>query len=178
MADRTRWFERDFELGMPLELFPGTLERLRGMPARLEERVRPLGRDLMVWVPEEGTWSIQENVGHLLDLELLWAQRVGELVAGAAVLSPADLENRATDEAGHNDKPQTHLLMEFRLERQDLVARLEELSDHQLIMSSLHPRLQKPMTAIDLAFFVAEHDDHHLAQVTKLLRLSGNPDPD
>ena len=30
------------------------------------------------------------------------------------------------------------------------------------------PRLGTPMRLVDLAFFVAEHDDHHLAQITFL----------
>ena len=34
-----------------------------------------------------------------------------------------------------------------------------------------HPRLGTPMRLIDLAFFVAEHDDHHLAQITHLANL-------
>jgi hypothetical protein len=45
------------------------------------------------------------------------------------------------------------------------------LTDEDLDKSSLHPRLMKPMKIIDLAFFVAEHDDHHLAQITFLTKL-------
>jgi len=29
------------------------------------------------------------------------------------------------------------------------------------------------MKVVDLAFFVAEHDDHHLAAITELIRISG-----
>jgi hypothetical protein len=31
-----------------------------------------------------------------------------------------------------------------------------------------HPRLGTPMRLIDLAYFVAEHDDHHLARLREL----------
>ena len=34
----------------------------------------------------------------------------------------------------------------------------------------LDPRLRTPMRLIDLGFFVAEHDDHHLARITELLK--------
>jgi hypothetical protein len=34
-----------------------------------------------------------------------------------------------------------------------------------------HPRLDRPMRVMDLAVFVAEHDDHHLARITELRRL-------
>jgi predicted short-subunit dehydrogenase-like oxidoreductase (DUF2520 family) len=36
------------------------------------------------------------------------------------------------------------------------------------VRTSLHPRLKRPMRLIDLCFFVAEHDDHHLAIATRL----------
>ena len=33
-----------------------------------------------------------------------------------------------------------------------------------------HPRLATPMRLLDIAFFVAAHDDHHLARITEILR--------
>jgi hypothetical protein len=37
-----------------------------------------------------------------------------------------------------------------------------------LQLTAHHPRLEQPMTVVDLCFFVAEHDDHHLAAITSL----------
>ena len=54
-----------------------------------------------------------------------------------------------------------------------VVGRLEARSPQLLERTALHPRLEKPMTVVDLFFFVAEHDDHHLAQISELLRPSG-----
>ncbi len=64
----------------------------------------------------------------------------------------------------------TALLRRFRDRREDLVARLEGLDDDVLTRTALHPRLRQPMSAVDLCFFVAEHDDHHLAAITERLR--------
>ena len=33
-----------------------------------------------------------------------------------------------------------------------------------------HPRLDQPMTIVDLCLFVAEHDGHHLASMTRCAR--------
>src|ERR1700693_2879188 len=65
------WFERKFEFTFPVELHPNVCARLRGTPARLEEVVRDVARDLLVRKPGE-KWSAQEHAGHLLDLEPLW----------------------------------------------------------------------------------------------------------
>jgi uncharacterized damage-inducible protein DinB len=170
---RRRWFDRHFDLGLPAEAFPDILERLRGTPARLEERTRDLQRALLVR-RVDGAWSAQENAGHLLDLEPLWRERLGDLLRGAAVLRAADLTNRRTHEAGHNTRPLTSLLAEFRNARLGLVGRLEAVSAAELARTALHPRLQKPMSVTDLFFFVAEHDDHHLARITEIARAEGD----
>jgi uncharacterized damage-inducible protein DinB len=81
---------------------------------------------------------------------------------------PADLENRATWDAGHNARRLEEIVSEFRDERGRLVDKLSALTQAQLAMTSLHPRLEQPMTVVDLCFFVAEHDDHHLATITAL----------
>ena len=92
------------------------------------------------------------------------------MLHGADELCPADLENRKTHEAGHNTRPLGILLAEFRRQRGTLVSVLEGLSLDQLERTARHPRLGQPMTIVDLCFFVAEHDDHHLATMTLLAR--------
>jgi hypothetical protein len=62
------------------------------------------------------------------------------------------------------------LLASFRGARGHLVERLEALDEDVLRRAALHPRLREPMTVVDFGLFVAEHDDHHLARITELLR--------
>ena len=118
----------------------------------------------------DGAWSIQENVGHLLDLEPLCAGRLDDLLAGAGHLRAADLQNRRTHEARHNEQELAQLLAGFRHARMDTVGRLDRIDSDTLTSSALHPRLEQPMTVVDLFFFVAEHDDHHLARISEIVR--------
>jgi uncharacterized damage-inducible protein DinB len=115
-------------------------------------------------------WSIQENAGHLWDLEALWIGRLGDILNGVEMLRAADLTNSKTYEADHNASHIEAILSVFRDERLVFVARLESLDETQVMRSALHPRLQQPMTVVDHIYFVAEHDDHHLAQITRLKR--------
>lgn len=162
-----KWFERRFD-AQPASRFPVILERLRGTPARLDERLRDVPSARLT-ARVDGAWSAQENVGHLVDLESLWHRRAEQLFAGEAELAPTDLANRRTFEANHNDRPMADVLAEFRRVRQAFVALLARASDASLAHTALHPRLRTPMTLTDLAHFVAEHDDHHLATIAALI---------
>ena len=162
-----RWFDRKFELGLGPDAAPELLEPLRQTPDRLGAAVRGLSPEILTRKPD-GKWSIQENAGHLLDLEPLWEQRLDDYAAGAVTLHPADLENRKTHEAHHNDRPIADILAAFRTIRSRVVDRVARMSAAELARTALHPRLQQPMSVVDLCFFVAEHDDHHLRTIEEL----------
>ena len=170
MLQRKAWIERKFEFDLPLSMFQNVVERLRGTPARLEERVGSLPAEILTR-RHGNCWSIQESVGHLMDLEPLWAGRLEEVLKGEEVMRPADLTNRKTNEANHNKASIPYLLSTFRDLRASFVGRLDGLNETAAGSAAMHPRLEKPMRVIDLAFFIAEHDDHHLAWITELLRI-------
>jgi uncharacterized damage-inducible protein DinB len=165
------WFERKFEFSFPVELHPNLLARLRGTPPRLEETLRGRSHEILVRKPEE-KWSAQEHAGHLLDLEPLWLARVNDYVSATEQLTPTDLKNRKTDEANHNARPPEQILTEFRAARQRLLQRVNELDASLFSRAIPHPRLKTPMRLVDHLYFVAEHDDHHLARIWELLTAS------
>jgi len=152
------------------------MERLRGTPARLEDRVAALPHAVLTR-RSGNTWSIQENTGHLLDLEPLWLQRADDFLARKEEMTVADLTNRKTHEANHNAAELDRLMSGFRQARSVLVRRLETVDDTALRHAALHPRLRVPMNLIDHAFFVAQHDDYHLARITELLVEFGSDAP-
>jgi hypothetical protein len=162
------WFERKFDFSFPVALHPNLCARLRGTPARLEEMLRGRSKQALLRKPQQ-KWSAQEHAGHLLDLEPLWTLRVGDFVAGAPQLTTADLTNRKTHDANHNTHPVEQILARFRSARSALLQPVESTDPALLARTSLHPRLQKPMRLVDHIYFVAEHDDHHLARIWELL---------
>ena len=145
------------------------LERVRGTPARLEETVRALDPETLTHHDGQG-WSIQENIGHLLDLEWLVLARIDEILASASVLTPADMTNRQTQQANHNETPMDELLQAFRSSRAKVVAKFERLDDSDWAKAAFHERLQTPMRIVDIACMTGEHDDYHLARIRELIR--------
>jgi len=167
---KVKWFERSFDFSTDQNIFPSIIERLRGTPARLDEKFKSIPADILEIKPDN-TWSIKENLGHLTDLEPLWQGRLEDVINGEIELRPTDLANRKTDEANHNAKSIVELLSTFRQIRAQTIAKLEELDEETIFKSALHPRLKTPMRTMDLFLFVAEHDDHHLARITELAKI-------
>ena len=167
---RIKWTDRRFSFDFPAGIYPEIIERVRGTPARLEDLLAGLSPEILT-TQVDGRWSMQENAGHLLDLESLVAQRVDEYLAGNSVLHAADMSNRKTYEASHNEAPASTILQSFRAARQATVNRLESLDAEVFARSALHPRLNVQMRLVDMLFFQAEHDDYHLARVSELKNL-------
>jgi uncharacterized damage-inducible protein DinB len=163
------WFSRKFDFSSEQNIFPAIIERLWGTPVRLEEKLRSVPPAITA-VSIDGNWSIRQNVGHLTDLETLWQVRVDDILSGKSSMRPADLQNTKTHQANHNDVPLEVLLKDFRQIRNQTLDRLANLSEEDVFKSALHPRLNTPMRIMDLFLFVAEHDDHHLARISELLR--------
>ncbi|UCH84782.1 MAG: DinB family protein [Candidatus Latescibacterota bacterium] len=168
MTPQKKWFDRIFDNDLHTWMFPNIVERVRGTPARVEERISGLDQNGLT-KRDGDKWSVQEHIGHLVDLEPLWIERLKDFEAGKDTLTPADLENTKTHEANHNQKSIDDLLAAFRLERSKLIERLSPYDESFVATTAKHPRLQTDMNIVDLVYFIAEHDDHHLARMTELI---------
>ena len=165
---QTKWFDRSFNFDNQQNIFPSILERLSGTPIRLEEKVKDVTENILIF-SDDNTWSIKENIGHLIDLETLWQGRLDDIKNDQLELRPTDLQNTKTDLANHNAKSIQDLLSDFRKIRTQTLLTLRAIDDETVFKSALHPRLKIPMRTMDVYLFVAEHDDHHLARITELI---------
>ena len=170
---KMKWIDRKFTFEQPVWMYPNVVERLRGTPTRVEDIFRgaSIPADILIR-RNRNAWSIQEHIGHLLDVEPLWTGRIEDFLSGKSRLREADLTGRKTYDANHNESSIQEIISSFRNIRGQLVRQLDELEDSAIERTAIHPRLEQPMRLLDLIFFAAEHDDHHLAQITRLKKLS------
>ena len=168
MTQQTPWFERSFHFDFPVTNFPVIFSRLEGSIFRLQ-CILATADDEACSQRKDG-WSVKEHVGHLYDLEELWWKRLQDFLEGKEIMSPADLTNTKTNEAGHNEKTLEQLLQQFIIERQRILETAYGFDRSLLGLTAVHPRLGQPMRLIDFLYFVAEHDDHHIAKISGLLR--------
>jgi uncharacterized damage-inducible protein DinB len=168
------WFERKFDFSFPWELLPNLSARLRGTPARLRALLDGVPQQRLVQKPG-GKWSAQENAGHLVDVEPLWLARVRDYIKRSDVLTPTDLQNRKTDEALHNSHPIELILVDFSAATTKLLNQIQGLDNSLYQQAIPHPRLKVPLRLVDHLYFVAEHDDHHLARIWDLVAADSDP---
>ena len=142
-------------------------ERLRGTVHRLAALVSDLDEDAL-HASVGGAWSIAQNAGHLGDVEELWLQRVEDLRARRKVLAPADADyfRRLSEE--HKQRTAEDLLAYLTERRAPFLAALATADEPLQRAAGHHERLGVPMRLVDLAQFVAEHDDHHLLRIREL----------
>lgn len=157
------WFERQFTFGLPMGMLPFYLERLSGTPFRITGKVTDVPEDILS-EKVNGKWSIKQNIGHLAEVDEIALQRIDQILQGVPVMLPAVFEPK-----DYNPWAIREVLQYFEETRRNNLAKYKSLQDEDLVKSSLHPRLQIQMTPVDLAFFDAEHDDHHLVMIHEIL---------
>ncbi len=163
-----RWFDRQFDSNTGSEYFDEFLKLLEDFPAVLKEVLKNCPIEVSTHKMGD-KWSVNENIGHLIFLEDLWRIRFRDIMEGKPDMSPADLNNTATDQSSFNKMLVEELIKDLVSEREKTIVMLQKLSEEDLLKTSMHPRLQQPMNIIDLMHFVAEHDLHHLHAVQSII---------
>lgn len=157
------WFERDLVFGKSIEMLPFYLDRLSGTAVRIKQKVKGVN-DLLLSTRPGGKWSVKEHIGHLAEVDLVANKRIDEIIAGKEVMSPAVFEPQ-----DYTQWPIQKVIEFFAANRQKNIGKYAGLAKENLLKSALHPRLKAPMTPVDLAWFDAEHDDHHLVKMSEII---------
>lgn len=167
MIKRQSWVDHTFQLGIDIGWTQNILSRVQDTSLRLEYHCKTLN-DVQLSQRINNAWSIKEHIGHLTDLEELWSKRFQEFKEKHLELIMADMSNQKTAASNHNQHSLATLLDNFRTERKKLLsvylALDEESQNHQI----MHPRIKTLMRPVDLLFFIAEHDDHHITSISAL----------
>jgi hypothetical protein len=160
---RMDWFERSFTFGLPKVMLPFYLERLEGAIYRIEAKVKGINENILSEKFSD-KWSVKQNIGHLAEVDQVGFTRIDEMFAEAAVLSPAVFEPQ-----DYNPWPIEKVVAFFRQTRMANLEKYKRLKDTDVLKGSMHPRLKVKLTPVDLAWFDAEHDDHHLLKISDII---------
>lgn len=166
------WFERNLKFGYPKEMLPYFLERLEGTIVRIQTKVNGIDNKILS-EKLDGKWSVKQNIGHLAEVDEIANKRLDEMVSGISPMSPAVFEPQ-----DYNPWPIEKVVDLFKTNRIKNLKKYSAIREADLLKASLHPRLKVQLTPVDLAWFDAEHDDHHLVRVNEIISiLSKTPRP-
>jgi uncharacterized damage-inducible protein DinB len=158
------WLDRQLTFGLPIGMLPFYLERMDGTYTRLQSKVKGIDESVLSNKLDD-KWSVKQNIGHLAEVDEISLIRIEEMLNGISPMTSAVFENKQD----FNAQPIEDVLKFFLKSRQQSQKRLRSLNDVELTRSSVHPRFKSLMTPVDLAWFHAEHDDHHLVRINEIL---------
>lgn len=160
--------EMFFASGLNPDEAPFIIERLRGTPLRVRHIVESAPTERVVFQPKD-EWSIPEHLNHLTAVDVEFTGRIRQYLERAETMEvgpagdiPADTEDELTR------APVPELLSAFDRARSDLLELLEGLDEDAFTHAIYFPYLNREVSLVDKLFFIAQHDDSHVAWLWRL----------
>ena len=168
MIDRQKWIDHNFNLGIAVGWSKNIMSRLVYTEILLKHYVKNLTNGQLAQ-RTDNHWSIKEHIGHLSDLESLWLNRFEQFEQGLPELVAADMANQKTEKSNHNVLDIEVLIENFKINRQILLNKVKLFSEKTQNHMAFHPRIKTMMKPVDLLFFIAEHDNHHITSIIEII---------
>lgn len=144
------------------------LAALAAFPAALRQQVSGLSAVALTFRPAPGEWSVAENIGHLIDIDVLMAGRVGQIIAhDNPALQTLDVDE-AVRKGDYQHKHVPFLLNSFAERRAALVEEWRFIMPANLTRAGIHPT-RGPLTIDAIIAMVARHDLTHRDQIAATL---------
>jgi uncharacterized damage-inducible protein DinB len=150
------------------EPVPTIMAQLARTPDWLEAALRDLTAEQTARRVDgtEGTWSLHEAAGHLLDTQHLIAQRVELFMMQAAPNLNAKAMWQAVESARLSS---AEIAAEFRLSREAMLIQLRSAPADRWASVGQHNEFG-PVTLQQQCTYFAKHEQWHMAQMTRLRR--------
>ena len=144
------------------------LEAAEKSPKQVAAAVSGLPEKVLRHKPTPDKWCIHEILGHLADVEIVYAYRLRQMLADSKpVIAPMDQDEWAR-KLGYMDTPPAELVALYGLNRHANLRLLQRMKPGDLERSAFHPETKKDVTVAELVERMSTHGASHLAQIEKL----------
>lgn len=127
----------------------------------LRMAVRGLAREDLLAFPVPGTWSIQQIVIHLMDSDLILADRMKRIIAEDNPTLIGFDESRFAQALHYEDQSIEEAVTVFDLNRRNFARVLKKLPDDAFARVGTHNE-RGPMKLVDLLTGSVKHLKHHV----------------
>ena len=144
------------------------LDAAEKSPKQVAAAVSGLAEKTLRYKPAPDKWCILEILGHLADIEIVYAYRLRQMLADKKpVIAPMDQDDWARS-LGYMETPAPELIALYGLNRHANLRLLQRLKPDDLEKSAFHPESKKNFTVAELVERMATHGANHLAQIERL----------
>jgi hypothetical protein len=144
------------------------LDAAEKSPKQIAAAVSGLPDKTLRYKPSTEKWCILEVLGHLADIEIVYAYRLRQMLADAKpVIAPMDQDAWAKN-LGYMETPAPELVALYGLNRHYNLQLLRRLKPGDLEKSAFHPELKHDVTVADYVEKMGTHGATHLAQIERL----------
>jgi DinB family protein len=144
------------------------LEAAEKSPKEIAAALSGLPDKTLRYKPAPEKWSILEILGHLVDIEIVYAHRLRQMLADKKpVLAPMDQDDWARN-LGYMETPAPEMVALYGLNRHYNLRLLRRLQPGDLEKSAYHPELKRDVTVGEYIEKMGGHGANHLEQIERL----------
>lgn len=144
------------------------LDAAEKSPKEIAAAVLGLPEKTLRYKPSADKWCIWEILGHLADMEILYAYRLRQMIGdNDPVIAPIDGEAWAKN-LGYLESPISELVALYGVNRHANVRLLRRIKSGDLLKSARHPELDRRVTVAEYVGMMTKHGPTHLEQIERL----------
>jgi len=148
--------------------FKKHLDAAEKSPKQIAAAVTGLSDATLRYKPAPDKWCILEMLAHLVDMEILYAYRMRQMLADKKpVIAPIDQDEWAKN-LGYLQESPAELVALYGLNRHHNLQLLRRLKPEDLKKSAYHPELERDVTVAELVAMMGVHGANHLEQIERL----------
>lgn len=150
------------------------LDAAEKSPKQIAGAVLGLPDKTLRYKPAQDKWCILEILGHLADMEVMYAYRIRQMLADKKpVIAPIDQDDWARN-LGYTESTPAELVALYGLNRHANLQLLRRLKPGDLEKSAHHPELKSDVTVAEYVEKMGIHGANHLEQIERLKKQVGS----
>lgn len=149
------------------------LEAAEKSPKQIAAAVSGVSEKTLRFKPAPDKWSILEILGHLADIEIVYAYRIRQMLADdKPQIAPMDQDAWARN-LGYMQSSPPELVALYGLNRHANLQLLRRIKPGDMERSAYHPELKRDVTVAEIMTQMAGHGENHLQQIERLKKEAG-----
>lgn len=144
------------------------LEAAEKSPKQIAGAVTGLSDKTLRYKPAPDAWCILEVLGHLADIEIVYAHRLRQMLADAKPVIVSIDQDAWARHLGYTETPPAEMIALYALNRHANLRLLRRMTPKDLEKFAFHPQTEREVTVAECVEEMGTHGAIHLEQIERL----------